>query len=54
VGDVDAMAGFCLKLLADCAGAKAYAQAARKRAVEVFDYRTIVPQYERIYERVLS
>ena len=54
VGDVDAMAGFCLKLLADCAGAKTYAQAARKRAVEKFDYRTIVPQYERIYEQVLG
>jgi L-malate glycosyltransferase len=54
VGDVDAMAAFCLKLLADCAGAKTYAKAARKRAVECFDYRTIVPQYERIYEKILG
>ena len=51
VGDVDAMAAFCLKLLADCAR---YGQAARKRAVELFDYRNIVPQYERIYEQALK
>ena len=54
VGDVDAMAGYCLKLLADCAEAKTYSRAARKRAADMFDYRNIVPQYEAIYERTLS
>ena len=53
VGDVDAMAGFCLKLLADCRSAKEYARAARARASH-FDYRAIVPEYEKIYERVLE
>jgi N-acetyl-alpha-D-glucosaminyl L-malate synthase BshA len=54
VGDVDAMAGYCLELLEDCSGPKRYAANARKRAVEKFDYRSIIPQYERIYERLLG
>jgi L-malate glycosyltransferase len=54
VGDVDAMARYCLKLLEDCAAGKTYAAAARRRAVEKFDYRAIIPQYERIYERLLA
>jgi glycosyltransferase involved in cell wall biosynthesis len=54
VGDVEAMARFSLEILGDCAGARRFSRAARKRAVEMFDYRTIVPQYEAIYERVLA
>jgi N-acetyl-alpha-D-glucosaminyl L-malate synthase BshA len=54
VGDVDAMAGYCLKLLADCRGAKTYAANARRRAVEKFNYKSIIPLYEKIYERLLA
>jgi N-acetyl-alpha-D-glucosaminyl L-malate synthase BshA len=54
VGDVDAMAGYCLKLLTDCAVGKRYGEAARRRAEEKFDYRSIIPMYERIYERLLA
>jgi N-acetyl-alpha-D-glucosaminyl L-malate synthase BshA len=54
VGDVEAMAGYCLKLLADCKEARKYARAARAWAAKAFDYRTIVPRYEEIYERALG
>jgi len=54
VGDVDAMAGYCLKLLSDCEDGKKMGEAARRRASEKFDYRSIIPQYERIYERLLA
>jgi len=54
VGDVDAMAEYCRKLLTDCRDGKRFGAAARKRAEELFDYRTIIPQYERIYERLLA
>jgi len=54
VGDVQAMASYSLEILGDCAGARRFARAARKRAVDLFDYRNIVPQYEAVYERVLA
>jgi glycosyltransferase involved in cell wall biosynthesis len=54
VGDVDTMAGYCLKLLSDCEEGKKYGEAARRRASEKFDFRSIVPLYERIYERLLA
>ena len=54
VGDVDAMAGYCIQILADCEKTEVYAAAARKRAAEKFDYRRIIPMYERIYERLLA
>jgi N-acetyl-alpha-D-glucosaminyl L-malate synthase BshA len=54
VGDVDAMAGCCLQLLADRDLAATYAANARKRAAEKFDYKMIIPLYERIYERLLA
>jgi glycosyltransferase involved in cell wall biosynthesis len=54
VGDVDAMAGYCLQLLADRDLAATYAANARKRAAEKFDYKMIIPLYERIYERLLA
>ena len=53
VGDIDAMAGYCLQLLEDCSSARRYATAARARA-SLFDYAKIIPQYERIYEQVLA
>jgi N-acetyl-alpha-D-glucosaminyl L-malate synthase BshA len=54
VGDVEAMAGYCLRILADCQDSKRFARAARKRAAALFDYRAIVPRYEALYERVLA
>ncbi len=53
VGDVDAMAGYCLRLLQDEAALKRFARAARKRAAD-FDFRVIVPQYEAVYEKALG
>ena len=53
VGDIDAMAGYCLQLLQDGTSARRYAAAARAQASR-FDYAVIIPQYEKIYERVLS
>jgi len=50
---VDAMAEYCLELLRDEATLKQFGRAARKRAAD-FDYRTIVPQYEAVYQRVLA
>ncbi len=35
VGDVDAMAGYCLQLLADCASTRRYSAAARAQAARV-------------------
>jgi N-acetyl-alpha-D-glucosaminyl L-malate synthase BshA len=54
VGDVDAMAGYCLRILQDCTDAKRFSAAARKRAAELFHIDAIVPRYEAIYERVLG
>ena len=53
VGDVEAMAGYCLQLLKDEAALKRFSRAARKRAAE-FHFRTIVPKYEAVYEKVLA
>ena len=54
VGDVDAMAGYCLRILSDPADRRRFGEAARQRASEKFDFRNIIPQYERIYERLLA
>ena len=54
VGDVDKMAAYAIAILADAAKCRAFSEAARRRAVEHFSYRDIVPQYEAIYERVLG
>jgi len=54
VGDVDKMAEYAVRILSDCAMCQAFSKAARKRAVELFDYHRIVPQYEALYERVLG
>jgi N-acetyl-alpha-D-glucosaminyl L-malate synthase BshA len=54
VGNVEEMAGYCLKILSDCNVAKRFGRAARKRAVEHFNRQSIVPQYEAIYERLLG
>jgi len=54
VGDVEAMADYCLEILEDCGEARRYSKAARERATRLFDYRFIVPQYEAIYRRALE
>lgn len=54
VGDVDQMAKYAIDLLSDWPRRKAFAHAAKERAAAVFDHRKIVPQYEAIYERILS
>lgn len=53
VGDVDKMAAYALQILDDCSSCRRFSKAARQRAVELFDYNDIVPQYEALYERVL-
>jgi len=54
VGDVDQMATDAVRLLSDCDLWESFSAAGRKRAMESFSYERIVPQYEAIYERVLS
>jgi len=54
VGDVDQMATDAVRLLSDCDLWESFSAAGRERAVESFSYEQIVPQYEAIYERVLS
>ena len=54
VGDVDQMAEYAIELLRDEDKHCAFAHAARRRAVEQFDHDLIVPQYERLYERILG
>jgi N-acetyl-alpha-D-glucosaminyl L-malate synthase BshA len=52
VGDVDQMAKCAIELLTDERLHDRYSQAARRRAQERFDYRTIIPEYEALYRRV--
>jgi len=54
VGDVDQMATDAVRLLSDCDLWESFSAAGRERAVKSFSYEQIVPQYEAIYERVLS
>ena len=53
-GDVEQMAEYAIQILSDCAVRESFATAASRRAAERFDYHTIVPQYEAVYERVLD
>jgi N-acetyl-alpha-D-glucosaminyl L-malate synthase BshA len=54
VGDVDKMAEYAIKLFSDRLTYQAISEAARERAVRLFDCHDIVPQYEAVYERVLE
>lgn len=54
VGDVELMAEKAIGLLSDCSRWASFSAAARRRAIERFNYQHIVPQYEAIYERVLG
>ena len=53
VGDVEQMAQYAVQILSDCATCQRFSRAARKRAIEKFDYHDIIPQYEAVYERAL-
>ena len=54
LGDVDQMADYAVRILSDCSVCEAFSKAARQHAVDHFDYHTIIPQYEAVYERVLQ
>ncbi len=54
IGDVERMAKYAIDLLTNEARYKLFAEASRKRAVEVFSADKVVDQYEKYYERVLS
>jgi N-acetyl-alpha-D-glucosaminyl L-malate synthase BshA len=52
VGDVEAMADDSLRILSDCEVRKRFGEAARERAVRLFDWHNVVPRYEEIYRKV--
>jgi N-acetyl-alpha-D-glucosaminyl L-malate synthase BshA len=52
VGDVDAMAGYALRLLGDEAALQRMGEAARLRVERDFDSTLIVPQYEEFYTEI--
>jgi len=54
LGDVDEMARRSLEILTDRKNAARFSARARERAAKLFDYRTIVPQYESLYRRVIG
>lgn len=54
VGDVDAMAQFAIDLLLDEEKHCRFGAEAQKQARQRFDYRLIVPQYEKLYEATLA
>jgi L-malate glycosyltransferase len=54
LGDVDRMAKYAVELLTHAAKHRKFSEAARRRAVEVFDRDLIVPRYEQYYERILG
>lgn len=54
VGDCRCMAAHALAMLTDDSASREMGRAARKKAVEHFSPERIVPQYERLYMRVLG
>ena len=54
IGDVDRMARYAIELFTNDNKYDVFSRAARRRAVEVYDKKLIVPLYEAFYERVLS
>ena len=54
VGDVGTMADYALCVLRDSEMYTSFCKAARNRAERLFDCSRIIPQYESVYERVLS
>jgi len=54
IGDVDRMARYSIDLLSNPAKQKMFGAAARKRAVEHFDVKKVVDEYEQYYEECLA
>jgi glycosyltransferase involved in cell wall biosynthesis len=54
VGDVEGMSQFAVNLLLDADKHCQFSAEAQNQARLRFDYRLIVPQYERLYERTTS
>ncbi len=54
IGDVERMAKYAIELLTNNTKCKLFASASRRRAVEIFNSKKIVDQYEQYYEQVLS
>lgn len=54
IGDISRMARYAVDLLTNETKHARFAKNARNRAVEVFDTASILPQYERFYEKVMS
>jgi N-acetyl-alpha-D-glucosaminyl L-malate synthase BshA len=54
VGDIESMSKHVLKIMKDQKLAAKMGQAGRARAKQLFEQSMIVPQYEKLYERLLS
>ncbi|MCZ7555129.1 MAG: N-acetyl-alpha-D-glucosaminyl L-malate synthase BshA [Bacteroidia bacterium] len=54
IGDVERMAKYAVELLTNDAKYRVFSEAARRRAVNVFDKSAIVPMYEAYYEKILA
>jgi len=54
LGDVETMAEYTLEILGNASLRKRMGEEGRRRAVELFAQQTIVPQYEKYYERILA
>ncbi len=54
IGDVERMAKYAVELISNPSRYARFSEAARRRAVEMFDASIIIPKYEQYYERVLQ
>jgi L-malate glycosyltransferase len=54
LGDVDKMAEYSLEILRNSSLRKTLGENGRRRAIEIFDQKKIVPLYEKYYEKVLA
>jgi N-acetyl-alpha-D-glucosaminyl L-malate synthase BshA len=54
IGDIQRMARYAIDLLTNEQKHRLFAEASRRRAVEMFDVKKVVDLYEGFYERVLS
>ena len=54
LGDLDAMATAALDIMTDPERQASLGRASRRRAIEHFGSERIVPQYERLYERMVG
>ena len=54
IGDTERMAKYTVELLTNEKKHKRFADASRKRAVDEFETKLLLPDYEKLYERVLN